>query len=323
MDIQSYLDEHYQYDAISGNEAKIGGTCPFCHTSRTDLRLYVNLNTGVGFCHHCSKGFKFVEFVAATEGVSDKKARDIINGQESSYVRTKDAKDDQPSAFYPITDPISEWPEAQAYVESRGITQAAIDHFGLRYAYAHQKREGRPIWCGRRIIIPVKDTYGRTVSWQGRAIDKRAKNKYLFAPGFSKADYLFNANEIKTGCDTLIVTEGIFGAIGWWQNGWTNVVASFGKHISSTQLGMLLKIAPRNLYLELDDDAIWQSYTFIERYGHMFNNVKIINLKDKDADDLGGEALQQAFLAAKQYNWADKILSVGNARQHANSCNAL
>lgn len=321
MDIQSYLEDHYQFD-VAGSEAKISGTCPFCQTSRSDLRLYINLDTGVGFCHHCNTGFSLAKFVSATEGVTIRQAKDIINGRESTYVRTKDKHEDSPSVFYPIIDPISEWPEAQKYVDERGITKEAIDHFDLKYAYAHQKNNGKSIWCGRRIIIPIKDTYGRVVSWQGRAIDKKASNKYIFTPGFSKANYLFNAQAIAAGCDMLIVTEGVFGAIGWWQGGFPNVVASFGKHISGTQLGMLLKIAPRNLYIELDNDAIWQAYTFVERHGHLFNNIQIVNLGEKDADDMGSDELQQAIIAARPYNWSEKILSM-RIHHTANSSNAF
>ena len=127
--------------------------------------------------------------------------------------------------------------------------------------------KGRAYYTKDRVIVPVHDITGKAVSWQGRDITGRSL-RYLFPPGFKGAHYLYNSWSIPVGADYLILCEGAFYAYGWWQDGFKNVVASFGKKISEPQMDMIRYLKPKAIFIAWDSDAMWENYTFFEKYSY-------------------------------------------------------
>ena len=183
-----------------------------------------------------------------------------------------------------------------------------ISENGIYYCDQNVKVGETTYWTSGRIIIPIYNKNGEAVSWQGRDITGRSKIKYLFPPGFKGAENLYNIHRAKPG-KRLIVCEGVFDAFGWMMAGVNNVAATFGKKISDHQLQLLVELEPTCLMLAWDTDAMTQKYEFVERHGHLFRNVRIVDLAGKDADELDSTTKRDALSSAVPYSWDQKILN--------------
>jgi DNA primase len=311
MTFADYLDIHFDYKDVSGGRQwMLGGPCPFCGEDRADIRLYVNPETGLGDCKHCGKGFNGPQFVAAHEGCSIAKAIKILLGEEDGFVASEDEKIEKaPELIFPPMVRAVESGKAMGYLEGRGIDKALVCHFGLGFAVGNVEIDGRLFYAKNRVIIPVRDMGGKPVSWQGRDITGKSKMKYLFPPGFKGGEYLYNAYTVKPGQSYLILSEGVMDVFGWWRSGLKNVVATFGKHLSEAQLDIVRYLNPEVLFVAWDSDAHWNKYELIEKVGHYFKNIRLVDLNNKDADEKNRRQLLAALSNSKTYSWEDKILS--------------
>lgn len=314
MSFIDYLEANFSCERVGGGrQLKVSGQCPFCGEDRGDLRLYVGVDTQLGQCFHCNKGFNGILFVKAHEGCTTKQAIKIINGDPDAYIR--DAGDEKPAS----PEPLAIFPEmvemtfsdaACLYMMERNITVEAMKHFRLKFCPSNTMIGDKVFYTKNRIIMPIRDISGKLVSWQGRDITGRSGIRYLFPPQFKGSELLYNAHAIPTRPSYLILVEGVFDAFGWWMAGATNVIASFGKKISDYQVDMMRCIDPEVLFVAWDSDAIDKKYEFVEKYGHCFNNIKIVDLNGKDADQMDKGGLVTALEQSVAYSWGGKILGM-------------
>jgi DNA primase len=305
MNFIDYLDSRYDIEHVSGgSQVKVSGMCPFCHEDRSDLRLYVSVEKGRGICFHCNQGFNSVKFVMAAEGCGWQRAVKILSDDDDDYERFKEETEPDERAIFPPMKPLGL--DGLAYLAGRGISEEAIKHFRLMFCNANTMIKGRVFYTKNRVIIPIHDITGKAVSWQGRDITGRAL-RYLFPPGFEGAGYLFNAWSISTNAEYLILSEGVFDVFGWWDAGFKNVAATFGKKISEAQMDMIRYLKPKSIFIAWDSDAMWENYEFFEKFSYLFK-IKIVDLAGKDADEMTREEKIKALSNAKGYDWSDKIL---------------
>ena len=294
MEFYDYLEERFDVESTSGDQLKLSGECPFCHESRSDLRLYVNSETGLGQCFHCGRGFNKVSFVMAVENCGPSLAKRILDTGDS-YVRNKREKEADPEIQFPHVFPLPD--EVCEYLLDRGVTPYMMQAFQLRYSRG-------------RVIIPIFDINRKLVSWQGRDVTGDLSPKYLFPKGFKGAEYLYNVWNVDKDAEYVIVGEGAFDAFGWVRAGFNNVVATFGKKISPQQANILRGFDKlKTVFMAWDSDAFWDKYKFFDAYRHIWN-IKMIDLHGVDADELGSALLHKTLLkSAKQnLNWGDRIL---------------
>lgn len=308
-----YLADRYSLNEASmGRVVKLGhGACPLCGEERQDLRIYVEVDTTKGWCHHCERGFNAIKFVMAYEQCGYKQALSILDGSGSSFVRTFD-EPAKPDMTWPVLRSVFDFPQVKAYLNARNVSDEMIDQYQLRFCtddllvkVGDDVKVYKP---SNRIIVPIFDEFGNPVGWQGRDITDKSKIKYLFAPGFDAGLYLYDYHAVDPTKGFVILTEGVFHVFGWKRFGVPNVVGTFGKKLSDGQLDLLLKIKPRLVYLAWDSDAKWQKAEFCEKYGHLFK-ILIIDLNGKDSDEVDGRCLHKALVEARAYSWKDKILA--------------
>jgi len=295
-----YVAQYFRFNYVSGNrQIKISGHCPFCMTARHDLRLYMNAVTGIGFCHHCQRGFDFPSFVAANEGIKKHEARKIAAGDGYAIeARQEEIKLEWPQMAQPTG-------RAKAYLDQRGISEALISHFRLCEAKSNVTIAGREYRTTGRILIPIYDENGQPVSWQARTAGSDSP-KYLFPPGFRGADVLYNAHGIPQRPDYLILSEGVMDVFGWWRSGAKNTVATFGKSLTAAQERILKQTNPKAVFVAWDTDATGHSYTVAERLSDRFD-VRLVDMQGRDADELSAGELAARLTQAKPYSWSDKI----------------
>jgi len=171
---------------------------------------------------------------------------------------------------------------ANDYLTGRGISAAAVAHFALGYAGStygivqgladiesemilggilERGEKGIFSLFRQRVMMPVRDTRGKTIGLSGRTLEEDVKPKYKN----SKESQLFSRNSVLYGLyealetfgkdrlEHLDVVEGQVDVISEWQIG-RPACAAMGSSLSPQQLRLLLRHA-KNITFMFDGDA--------------------------------------------------------------------
>ncbi len=185
--------------------------------------------------------------------------------------------------------------EARRYLESRGVTQAAIDEFrlGLSDAGGQQlttrlqrfgakvmeesglvaKRQDGSGFFDRfrgRLMFPIHSESGQVIGFGGRALRAGDEPKYLNSPEtaiYRKSNVLYNLHRAKADArkhDRMLLVEGYMDVIGVYSAGIKEVVASCGTSLSNDQVRMIKRQTSQQqagngqVILNFDPDAAGQ-----------------------------------------------------------------
>ena len=208
--------------------------------------------------------------------------------------------------------------QALSYLKARGLTEAVIRRFGLGFApsgrtnlsyYLEKKSINRELalksgmisifedgsscdYFRNRITIPILDHMGRFIAMGGRILDESGP-KYINSPEtplYRKSDHLFGLNLTKQDIvktDTAVMVEGYFDLISLWQHGITNVTASLGTSLTSSQANLLRKFCSKTI-LAYDADgagrmAAGKGAELLMGAGIIPKVAEIMNEKDPDS----------------------------------------
>lgn len=151
-----------------------------------------------------------------------------------------------------------------------------------------------------RVVIPIRRVDGKLVGMAGRAIDDEKNQKYWNYWNFHKSKYLFGQHMATPETPLVVVVEGEFGVLRWWEHE-INVVGLMGSHPSDAQFEMLA--CYETLFLALDkdnagfkgrDEIHKRLGKRIELYDTVFPDGKT------DPDELTQKEAQQCLLHAKK-----------------------
>lgn len=257
FDLEQWLDdEGVEYNLTSGQSGEQINvtTCPRCGGSKK--KVFLNRETGLGNCFHGScvgePGFNKFTFIQHYTGENAKVVIDIIKLQAEEQGWRPKRKREPVKVTVPDTITLPESTELPVngrnlkYLTERGFTPQTVGAFHLRYSvngcYWYKDIEGksRRQNYAKRVIIPLFDSTGKMVTFQGRDITGGADRKYLFPPMLpSTGRYLYNAHKAKGERD-LIIGEGVFDVMAIHQainryklNDECAVVGSFGISFST------------------------------------------------------------------------------------------
>ncbi len=179
---------------------------------------------------------------------------------------------------------------ARAYLEDRGLNQAAIDQFGIGYApsggdvllrslkqkypekllvesgLVSRDQSGRLFdRFRRRITFPISNESGKIVAFGCRALGDDMP-KYLNSPEtpiYSKSNVLYHLDRAKEALrrsDFAVLVEGYMDAIAVARAGISNVVASCGTSLAEPQIKLLGRFT-RRVIVNYDPDTAGQTAT--------------------------------------------------------------
>lgn len=203
---------------------------------------------------------------------------------------------------------------AQEYVKKRKLNNETIQSFKIGFSgrfdelYQALKKEGfndeEILESGlvnkndsgkyidryrNRLMIPIFDERNRVIAFGGRVLDD-SKPKYINSPEnivYIKGRHLFGLNVAKKG-DTkrLLIVEGYMDAISLHQRGITNVVASLGTALTTSQ-GWLLRKNCEQVILGFDSDgagqtAIMRAVEVMQNMGCDMRILQMTGAKDPD-----------------------------------------
>ncbi len=111
-----------------------------------------------------------------------------------------------------------------------------------------------------RLVIPIRDSRGRTVGFGARAFAKEDNPKYLNSPQgplFDKSKLLYGLDTARRAIretETVVVVEGYMDVMQAYQAGFPNIVAQMGTALTEEHLRQLARYAER-IILALDADT--------------------------------------------------------------------
>ncbi|MFL5577485.1 MAG: DNA primase [Gemmatimonadaceae bacterium] len=210
---------------------------------------------------------------------------------------------------------------ARAYLDSRGITRAVADRFGLGYApggnavraYFAELGFGdeRLLEVGLltrrdddatsepysrfrdRLMIPIHDTAGHPVGFGGRLlVDREGAAKYLNSPEsrtFQKRRLLYNLHQAKHAirrAERALLVEGYFDVVRLAAAGIEEVVAPLGTALTEEQATLLSRYT-KNVFLLYDSDEAGQKATFRSGLALLALGVavRVVSLPDGEDPD--------------------------------------
>ena len=248
--------------------------CPFHDDQKPSLKI--NTERNVYHCFACEAGGNVLEFVmaleqcdirAAAKTVADLSGIPYSGGtvaatadrhakvspasvaERSSELEAKAAlPDTNPVLTFTLKNLVTEHP----FIESRGLTPAMIETFGLGIA-------GRGIMKDR-LVFPIHNAHGELVAYCGRYVGEEPPEdepKYKQPPNFRKELELFNWHRAKERLDAtrpVIVVESFFSAVKL--HTWTDcpVVSPMGRSVSDAQLTLLKTDNVAEIMLLFDGD---------------------------------------------------------------------
>ncbi|BCA53568.1 DNA primase [Nitrospira sp. KM1] len=225
--------------------------------------------------------------------------------------------------------------EARDYLDQRGMTQSAIEAFGLGAApnewdgllksltkegFSHSDlasagliiaRESGPGFYDRfrgRVMFTITDLRKRVVGFGGRVIGEGTP-KYLNSPDtplFKKGQTLFAldiAREAIARTKTVIVVEGYFDAIALHQAGLTQTVATLGTALTAEHIQVLRRFASNVVLLfDPDDAGVRAALRGLDLFVNSGMGVKVVTLPaGEDPDTFVRKQGPQAFTELERH----------------------
>lgn len=219
-------------------------------------------------------------------------------------------------------------PAALEYFRRRGIADSTIKKFGLGYSLEgwnnlifYLKKKGYTeldlISAGvvnkkdnggiydkfrNRVMFPIFDYKGKVIGFGGRVLDD-SKPKYLNSPEtiiFNKGINLYGLNfAIKNNSERFfIIVEGYMDCISLHQYGITNVVASLGTALTTSQAKLLKRYADK-VIISYDADLAGQAATMrgLDILRNEGFDVRVLSVPSgKDPDEYIRSNGKEAFI---------------------------
>ncbi len=288
------------WDNRKSNQGKgdLWAPCPFHHEKTASF--HVDDRKGYYYCFGCHAKGDAISFVRETENVGFMEAIEILAQEAGMEVPKQDPRAqekadrrtllsevmEQAVGFFRLQLKTGAGAEARAYLERRGLDEAALERWEIGFAppgweNLRQALTGRGVEVdlllgaglvrasdkGRapydvfrnRIMFPIRDGRGRAIAFGGRAMDPNDNAKYLNSPEtelFDKSRNLFNlkpAREAAGRGQRLIVAEGYMDVIALSEAGFAASVAPLGTAVTEPQLQQMWRVSNEPV-IALDGD---------------------------------------------------------------------
>jgi DNA primase len=152
---------------------------------------------------------------------------------------------------------LNSWDSLFSFFKEKKVPPKLLEQAGL--VLYNQKKDSYYDRFRGRIIFPIFSLTGKVVAFGGRTIFN-AEPKYLNSPDtpvYSKGKILYGLNFSKESIretGEVIIVEGYTDFVSLYQAGITNSAASLGTSLTSQQVSLPLRFAPR-MIVSYDGDA--------------------------------------------------------------------
>ena len=248
------------------------------------------------------RGYSPIRVIEALLRVPRKEAKELAKqyfdwrdggAAELNYQETKiNEWVEKPEEFYQFTFDAPHERVFLNYLKKRNLDpQFAVKRFNIHYALSG--------YYANRLIIPIlqdKHWY----SWVARTYSEDEPRRYLAASAehvkSQPYQHLFDFDNLLSG-KLLVITEGVFDAIAITASMTAGIQATalFGKQISDTQVGLLMKLSKLydRIALGLDCDAYNDGIEMIEKLRWYIPGISIIQPIKKDWGAMGAKEIRE------------------------------
>ncbi len=282
------------------------GFCPFHANTRTPA-FYVFPESGTWHCFGCHEGGDIFSFTMKKESMDFKETLQRLAQQAGVELRTHAPQagegEEKHAALRALLDEAATFfqhhlrstaagKSVLAYLQKRGLNDAAIEQFQLGYApdawetlSLHLTKAGHSpdelVQAGlastrdaggtydrfrHRLMFPIRDEKGNMAGFGARSLRDEDQPKYLNSPQtalFDKSRLLYGLDlarkPIRTQ-DQAVIVEGYMDVIGLHMHGFSNAISPMGTALNENQLRLLKRFTKR-IVLALDADAAGQRAT--------------------------------------------------------------
>ena len=315
------------YVNLKHTGSNYSGLCPF-HSEKTPS-FFVSPARSMFHCFGCGAGGDVITFIMQVENLDYLSALELLCkrvGMEMPHDDDKSSEllrrsrifemNKEAARFFNASLNTDEAEEARQYISKRGLSTAAVKHFGLGYAprsfdalrkhmnsLGYKDAElkeaflsGLSAKTGRyfdyfrgRLMFPIIDNFGNVIAFGGRSLDD-SMPKYLNTsdtPAFKKSRNLFALNFARrSDKGYMILCEGYMDVISMHMAGFTNAVATLGTALTSEQARILAKYT-KKVILSYDSDeagvnATRRAMPMLADAGLEVRVLKISGAKDPD-----------------------------------------
>lgn len=195
---------------------------------------------------------------------------------------------------------LNSWDSLLTFFQNKNISPNLLEKAGL--VLPRQKKDGYYDRFRGRIIFPIFDISGKVVAFGGRTLFD-VEPKYLNSPDtdiYSKGEVLYGLNFCKESIrenGEVILVEGYTDFASLYQAGITNISASLGTSLTSHQILLASRFAPR-IIISYDADAAGKKAALraISLCFEKGVQIKVLNLPSGlDPDSYIGEYDSESF----------------------------
>ena len=280
----SIIDVAAERVNLSRHGSTMSCCCPFHQEKTPSCVLYEKTNSF--YCFGCGTSGDVISFIRGTDNLSyveavqqlaqragitiDAKGAQLNQREQELRDRIRACNREAARYFFRSLTQDDEGSVGRTYLlNERGLSMAAVRHFGLGYAkpesfglvnylrdkgftddemitanLAYQSKTGHVMDRFRdRIMYPIFDTVGNVIAFGGRALNKEDKAKYIntnTTPVFRKSNNLYGYNFArKAHSDHLILAEGYMDVIALQTAGFAGAVASLGTSLTEEQAKLI------------------------------------------------------------------------------------
>lgn len=253
-----------QYD----NEVMINCPYPESHSHEDkNASASFNIAKGTWICYACGAKGTIINIIHKCEPTSTwEQAKNIWDGQQSlsvdyiakglSEARALVSRIENPHFFDKIfASSLLEAATYHDYIASRGISEETAKLFGVGYDIATD-----------RITLPLYSLSGELITIQGRTI-KRVRPRYIYLVKGPKSTSFFGAQLVENWAEIMLV-EGAFSVLRFYDYGYRNVVATLGGP-SDSQMDIINRLSQKPILLFDNDVRGWDYATKMGKHCHL------------------------------------------------------
>lgn len=296
MDVTGYFEQ--VWETREGFKAN----CPACGDH--ERKFSWNVTKGVGCCFHSS-----CRWYVGHGGVTSGRLHAWFGraGTEFAVPKTVELAPEAdvtlPDEFELIGDlDNKDRSNLYAYLESRSLPRRIVDKAKLGYCSS-----GR-FWG--YIILPIFDSDGEVVYWQGRRFKDR-EPKFWNPKSSKKSDLVYCVSRCVKPRIIVLVESAINAlTLESMEPGKTMIVAILGKSLSEAQRDQILVHEKRvkELIIVLDGDARRDTMTIVDQFVGIIPVIKIANIPNgEDINSLGRRKAWEQIHSAEVYDRKRRI----------------
>jgi DNA primase len=293
-------------DSVLGTGSSLKGNeqahhCPFCHHHKK--KLQVNLDTQYWHCWVCDSKGRSIESLLRKLHVDKHQLSKIVHVYGEYRPSTSETNEEVvnlilPKEFKPLhIKPKSINPaynNAIYYLNQRNIKMDDILKYNIGYC-----EDGL---YGGRIIIPSYNEDGNLNYFVARSFYEDEPYKYKNPP--VSRDVIVFDNQINWD-EPIVLVEGVFDSFSVKRN----VIPILGKFIPRSLKKKIFEKGVKEITIVLDSDAISDSLKHTEFF--IKNGIKVKNVipTDRDAGEMGFEAVKELITQTEETGWDSLILT--------------